>query len=306
MRPQSRSNRVAFRRAVWASVALHAVAAFALILFVKSDDQPKPVQRGISTVSDEPQVRMSLTEEAVVNVEPTPVTALKPAIEPPREVEPTQPLVTSRVPPQMLPPEMLAIIRKPTPQPVGGTVTEVPVSPGGPKAVATDPNVKPAGGPSANSSATAIHGALKPSQTVVYVLDCSGSMGAAGKLDAARAALVATLKQQPATVRFQVIVYSGAATPLLTSDGNALPASEANVRAAAEKLATLEARGKSNHLEAVREALAFRPDFVLLLTDANELTAATFKPVLASASRPVAMCVGQVTAGAVQRPRELK
>ena len=62
---------------------------------------------------------------------------------------------------------------------------------------------------------------------------------------------------------------------------------------------------KSNHLAAVR-ALEFRPDFVLLLTDGDDLTAAALKPVLASAPRPVSVCLGQVTAAGVQRPRELK
>jgi Mg-chelatase subunit ChlD len=141
---------------------------------------------------------------------------------------------------------------------------------------------------------------------VVYVLDCSGSMGAGGKFDAARAALISTLKQQPTSVRFQVIVYAGTAAPLLASSGNALPATDANVRAATEKLAALDARGKSNHLEAVRAALAFRPDVILLLTDADDLNVAALRSIVASAPKSVLGCVGQVTAGGVQRPRELK
>ncbi len=147
-----------------------------------------------------------------------------------------------------------------------------------------------------------MHGALKPGQTVVYVLDSSGSMGAAGKFDAARAALVATLRAQPATVRFQVIVYDGTAQPLLASDGTAPHATEANVRAASAKLATLEPRGKSNHLVAVRAALDFRPDVIVLLTDADDLSAAALKSV----AKPVLVCVGLVTAAGVQPPRELK
>ena len=141
---------------------------------------------------------------------------------------------------------------------------------------------------------------------VVYVLDCSGSMGAAGKFDMARAALAATLKQQPATVRFQIIVYAGNAALLLVSGNDGLFASEANVRAAAAKLAALSARGKSNHLAAVSTALRFRPDLLLILTDADELTAAMFRPVLAAAAKPVVLWVGHVTADGVQRPRELK
>jgi hypothetical protein len=171
----------------------------------------------------------------------------------------------------------------------------------------TDPNVHPAAatGP-APASVPAIHGALAPNQTVVYVLDCSGSMGAAGKLDSARAALVSTLLQQPATVRFQIVTYSGTATPLLAGNGEALAAGEANVRLAAAALAKLEPRGRSNHLEAVRAALAYHPDVILLLTDADDLNSSAIRAVAASGAKPVPVCVGQVTAEGVQRLRELK
>lgn len=165
-----------------------------------------------------------------------------------------------------------------------------------------DTDVHQAVGVAVSARAPAIHGALQPQQTVVYVLDCSGSMGASGKFDAARAALVSTLKVQPASVRFQVVVYTGTASPLLAGSGSTLPATEANVRLAADALAKLDARGKSNHGGAVRAALAFRPDVILLLTDADDLGAAALKSVAMS----VTVCVGQVTATGVQRPRELK
>jgi hypothetical protein len=93
---------------------------------------------------------------------------------------------------------------------------------------------------------------------------------------------------------------------LLAGNGNALPATEANVRAATDTLAKLEARGKSNHLEAVRAAVAFRPDVILLLTDADDLNTKALKAVVASGPKVVSVCVGQVTTAGVQRPRELK
>jgi Mg-chelatase subunit ChlD len=151
-----------------------------------------------------------------------------------------------------------------------------------------------------------MHGALSPGKTVVYLLDTSGSMGTGGKFDIARAALVSTLRQQPATVRFQVIVYAGNATPLLTSDWKGLPASEANVRAAAEKLAALEPRGQSDHFGAVRAALRFRPDVILFLSDGDDISPVLVKKVVASAGRTVPVCLGRVTDLGVQRPYELK
>ncbi len=308
MRPKSRATRVAFRRAVWASLALHAVVVCAVALVFRAAEEPERAGPGISTVVDEPQVRISQTEEAFVVAEPPkantgPETGATkqppeaPPVESPLPAGPFAPAV-----PRTLPPELLALIHKPATTPAGGAVAEVAVPPGAANPPVADANVRPVGGATAKSSATAIHGALKSGQTVVYVLDCSGSMGAAGKFDAARAALVATLRQQPATVRFQVIVYAGTAKPLLATDGNALPASEANVRAAVERLAALEPRGNSDHYGAARAALAFRPDVILMLTDADDLSAA----VLKSLAKAIPVCVGQVTAEGVGLLRELK
>jgi hypothetical protein len=301
------------RRAVWASVALHALVACALVLLQRTGEEPKPRQRRIDThAADEPQVRMHLTlDETPVSVaappQPPPPATPQAATAPPSSPPlPAKPFAPS--PPQTLPPKLMALIRKPAAQASGG-VPEVPAAPTPPGTTVTDPNVKPVGGTTGAGpevSTPAIHGPLKPEQTVVYVLDSSGSMGAAGKFDAARAALLATLRQQPPTVRFQVIVYAGSAVPLLTSDNRGLPATAANIRAAAEKLAALEPRGQSSHLEAVRAALAFRPDVILILTDADDLAPAALKRVLAAAPKPVPVCVARVTAERVGPPREVK
>ena len=64
MRPHSRANRVAFRRAVGASLALHVVAACAFVLLLRSSEEPRPTQPGIDTrAADAPQVRMHFLEE---------------------------------------------------------------------------------------------------------------------------------------------------------------------------------------------------------------------------------------------------
>ena len=297
MRPKSRATRVAFRRAVWASLALHAVVVCAGALVFRAAEEREHAGPRVSTNVHEPQVRISQTEETfVVEVPPA---------EPPAKPQAAVggPLAVSRAAPQTLPPELVALIRKPAAAPVGGPVVDVAGPPGAVNPPVADPNVTPAGGPTAGTpSVPAIHGALAAGHTVVYVLDCSGSMGAAGKFDAARAALVATLAQQPPTVRFQVIVYAGTAKPLLATDGKGLPATEANVRAASAKLAALEARGNSDHYGAVRAALAFRPDVILMLTDADDLSAAVVKSVV----KVVPVRLVQVTAEGVQPPRALK
>ncbi len=148
-----------------------------------------------------------------------------------------------------------------------------------------------------------IHGAMKANQTVVYILDCSGSMGEFGKLGAARAALLATLRRQPGEVRFQVIAYNSTARALLL--GGLLPASALNLATTEAKLADLTATGRSNHVDAVRLAAALRPDVIVLLTDADDLSAAQFKSAFAG-GKAVPVCVAKVTGDGVGVPKELR
>jgi|GEM_PF-2021311 len=308
MKPHSRANHIAFRRAVGASALLHIVAAFALVWVVRPSEEPKPAQSGIDThAADEPQVRMHLVEDTATSVEiPSQPVPQPSSTRPSQESSPLSDKPFAFTTPRTLPAELLTLLRKPATQ--TGAVAETPIRPSSANMGMTDPNVKPISGTSAKSISgpQAIHGVLKPNQIVVYVLDCSGSMGAAGKFDLARAALLVTLQQQPPTVRFQIIVYARDAAPLLASDGQALLANEANLRLAATKLAALTARGKSNHLAAVSAALRFHPEVIVMLTDAEELTPATFKPVLAASSQTVSVCMGHVTDNGVQKLRELK
>jgi hypothetical protein len=302
MKPRS-----GFRRALWGSAALHAVAGGALVALVHFDRQPAPAAPGIRTTA-EAEVRMTLadTDTGIEVQAPAPSqTQVAPSAEPAAQL-PRGPVAPSV--PQTLPPELLALIRKTaSAEPVGGGLTEVPAAPGAANP-ATDANVQPAAATTGASGAkgpTPIHGALRPNQTIVYVLDASGSMGANGMFDAARAQLVATLNGQPAGARFQVLAYAAHPTPLLASAGNALPMSEANVALAARKLAALEARGKSDHRAAIRAAAEYRPDVILVLTDSHDLTAAALKPLLASAPN-ASVFVGIVTPDGVQPPRAVK
>jgi hypothetical protein len=281
-----RTNQVAFRRAVIASVAVHVALAVVVILVVRSRPGAKPTQPGIDTRADV-VVRMFADEPTVTTQSPQ--IPPPPAVESVREPAGGSPPLASPVA-QSLPPELLAVIRN---------------SARGASSPAGDPNVRHVAGASPVPSAPAIHGALKPGQAVVYVLDCSGSMGEFGKLTLARAALVATLRGQPEGVRFQVIAYNSTARALLPGTAT-LPATSANVSAAEAKILPLEPKGRSNHAEAVRVATRYRPDVVLLLTDAEELSLAHFKPALAPAGQPILMCVAKVTATGVGSPQELR
>lgn len=301
MRTQAHTTRAALRKAVWASVALHVVVAIGFFALVR---QPEVVTSRPAIDTRAPHIQMHLAEVVTeVEVRPEPPAPAAPsalAVTQPKPEPPSPPPETAGpagpfVPavPQALPPELVALIRKP--------VAAAPAT------VAPDPNVKPAGATAAPAPAPVgrvLHGAFKPAQTVVYVLDCSGSMGATGKFTAARSALLTTLAQQPATVRFQVVVYDSAPRALVP--GGAVLATPENVQTASAKLAAIEPRGKSNHLIALRAALDLRPDVVVWLTDADDLTGAAIKPVLKASGRPVPVCVGLVTAAGVQQLRELK
>lgn len=298
--------RSGLRRALWGSVVMHALAAGGLLALLHFDREPECVAPGIRTTAD-PLVRISFADaDTGIELQPPapPVELAAPSAEPPPPF-PRGPVAPNV--PHALPPQLLALVRKSaSAELVGGTVTEVPVAPG-PAQPPADANVKPAAASSGAPGARAappIHGALRPNQTVVYVLDCSGSMGAHGMFDAARAQLVATLSAQPAGARFQVIAYAARPTPLLASAGSAVPFTSENARAAAQKLGALEPRGKSDHFAAVAAAVAFRPDVILVLTDAHNLTEAALKPLLAGTSATV--FVGTVTPDGVQPPRAVK
>jgi hypothetical protein len=111
-----------------------------------------------------------------------------------------------------------------------------------------------------------------PGQTFVYVIDRSSSMGPGGGLRAAREELLRSLQQLPTSARFQIIVYNRNAEPLLPDHPGLLEATPDNIQRVAERLGRLLAEGGTDHLPALRRALALRPDVIFFLTDADDLT----------------------------------
>ncbi|WP_439624195.1 vWA domain-containing protein [Gemmata sp.] len=307
--PRSKANR--FRLALAGSVVVHVLlVSVASVALRPGGGASGPTE--LDTRVGDVALRLAPEEVSVTVQTPDPPQPPQPAVEPdPPQPEPPapEPPVAPEVPrpraegtagtrtpvktsvPNALPAEVVSLIRRPKPQ-------------AQPTAV-RDPNVRPAGATTPAAPLTpAIHGAMRAGQTVVYVLDCSGSMGEFGKLTLARAALVITLRRQPADLRFQVLAYSSAAKPLVP--GPSAPATPANIAAAESALGTLKASGRSNHVEAVRAALALRPDVIVVLTDAEELTAASLKAVLNGAGKPAPVCVARVSAHGVGVPREVK
>lgn len=123
------------------------------------------------------------------------------------------------------------------------------------------------------SSPAPLHGPLKAGQSVVYVLDCSGSMGQQRKLGHAIAVLKESLKNLDPGARFQMVTYDSRATVLRLSEGLALsPANPANIRQAECRLGEVTGEGSSRHAEGLRAGLAFHPSMLILITDADELS----------------------------------
>jgi hypothetical protein len=105
-------------------------------------------------------------------------------------------------------------------------------------------------------------------------------MGFQGRLAAAKQEMLASLSQLPPRTSFQIIAYNRSAEPLRLNGGSGLAAITAtSLREATEALAALHAEGDTDHLPALRRALAQRPDTILWLTDGADLTSEQIRAI---------------------------
>lgn len=120
---------------------------------------------------------------------------------------------------------------------------------------------------------TGILTAPERARSIVYVIDRSLSMGLSGALEVAKRELLASLEQLPESARFQIVLYSTFAEVLSFQGRRDLAmATVGNLRDAALSLDRVDAGGGTNHLQALQCALALRPDAIILVTDADDLT----------------------------------
>jgi hypothetical protein len=117
--------------------------------------------------------------------------------------------------------------------------------------------------------------AAAPTATkVVYVVDRSGSMGQRDAYRRACGEVIANLGQWPTTAKFQVVPYNSSAQPLCVNRCTSLlPINSDTLQQAAALLAKLPPTGWTDHLCALKQALALSPDVLYLVTDADDLKA---------------------------------
>lgn len=266
----SASDRPSFLRGVGvpllASAALHALAAAVFFaLSARPGDAPSRVVD--TAVGDNPPITLSLVRLPAPAAIPGPSAGASSGRKADEEqdfhatVLPT-PVIEEGPPvaaPQVIPP----------PQPSAGG-SGPPSRGGGPDGP---------GGAVAGGGVTGFLNVPGQVRSVVYVIDCSMSMGGpderSHKFSLARRELLASVRLLPEGTLFQVIPYNHQAEPLLL-DGQAglVPKSERSVLAAADALEKRKPSGWTDHLRALHRGLVLRPDVLFFVTDGDDLQAA--------------------------------
>jgi hypothetical protein len=113
----------------------------------------------------------------------------------------------------------------------------------------------------------------RSARSVVYVVDRSMSMGFHGALARARREILASLGRLAPSTRFQIIAYNREAEPMRIDGRYGLLAADPNtLRNVAESVTALRAAGGTDHGRALRRAIAFHPDLIYFLTDADDVS----------------------------------
>jgi hypothetical protein len=120
----------------------------------------------------------------------------------------------------------------------------------------------------------------RSARSVVYVMDRSISMGFHGALARARTEVLASLRRLGPAIHFQVIAYNREAEPLRINGQSGLLLADANtLQQVAGVVSELRAAGPTDHGHALRRAMAFHPDLIYFLTDADDVSLEDVKTV---------------------------
>ena len=132
---------------------------------------------------------------------------------------------------------------------------------------------------------TQFFGARDHAHSFAYVIDCSGSMASHSSLEVAKRELLASVQQLPPDAEFSVVFYN--MTPKMLADpiGNKglMSATATNKSLIKKQLAAILPDGGTDHMAALRSALALRPEVIFFLTDADLMTNGDVNEVLQEA-----------------------
>jgi hypothetical protein len=105
-------------------------------------------------------------------------------------------------------------------------------------------------------------------------------MGLSGGLRRARAELREALRALPPDAWFQVLFYNRGVEPALPAGaGGMLRADPATIGQALARIEEVPASGGTSHLPALQAALWLRPEAVVLITDADDLSPADVQSI---------------------------
>ncbi len=140
---------------------------------------------------------------------------------------------------------------------------------------------------------TEFFGARENAGSFAYVIDCSGSMATRGSLDVAKRELINSVDRLPPDARFGVIFYNLHATVLTDPQGrrSLMAATAGNKGRVSQQLARIVPDGGTDHMTALRAALALRPEVIFFLTDADLMTSSDAQAVIADAGKTRIQCV---------------
>ena len=114
-------------------------------------------------------------------------------------------------------------------------------------------------------------GARDRADSVVYVIDCSGSMATRNSLEVAKRELLVSLGPLPPESQFAVILFNLNTRVLSDARGHQglMAATELNKTWVRSQLVEVVPHGGTDHMTALRGALVLKPQVIFFLTDAD-------------------------------------
>ncbi|HEX3447153.1 MAG TPA: VWA domain-containing protein [Isosphaeraceae bacterium] len=130
---------------------------------------------------------------------------------------------------------------------------------------------------------TQFFGARDHAHSFAYVIDCSGSMAARNSLEVAKREMLASISQLPPDAQFAVVFYNLQARMLTDPLGKKglMAATAPNKARVQTQLATIAPDGGTDHMTALRAALALKPEVIFFLTDADLMSNNDVNEILA-------------------------